>query len=862
MDEEMRFHIEMEAERLVRQQGCDPLEARRRASVAFGGLEKYKGAGRDVRGFQWIDSISLDARLGVRMMVKHRGLTLAGGFAMAVAIAIGAMSFEIFSEVLDPALPVEDGQRVVALRYATDTPGGAERRVLRDFAAWRTELTTIEQLGAFRTVQHNLVTAHSLPEPVRVAEINASGFTVARTPPLLGRYLLPADEQQNAAPVVVLGHRAWQSRFGGDPRIVGQVITLGGTPSTIVGVMPDGFEFPLDHQFWVPFREDPLKYGPLQGPEISMFGRLAPGASMESAQAELTASGARAAADYPQTHARLRPVVLPFTYEPLGVTDPVRAWALRLAQLFVGALVFVVSVNLAILVYARTVTRLGEIAMRTALGASRRRILGQLFVESFVLAVAGAGAGLLLTRVALTQMQSLIVANGSVPFWINVELSTGTYVYAIGLAGLAAFVMGVLPGLKATSGGFNASLRQLHGQGGSRLGPVWTTLVVAQVAVAVAILPMAAYFAWQVVRMDTEGPGFAADQFVVATVAMNGDGAGVDSGTLLRRQRELMSRLEAEPNVSAVTFSSGVPGFAPGGRIELEDSAADADALEISTQHVALDMLAAYDAAIVAGRAFTAADLGADSVVVNRTFARKFIGSRSPLGMRFRYAARRLEAGVDARRSYQIVGVVRDFPGFSPAPGSQGEPTVYHPAVPGDVHPFLLAVRFNGGIPAGFTDRLRTIGAEVDPSLQLRRVLPLSELYGQLRSFWHYLAWGAGLVTLSVLLLSAAGMYALMSFTVARRTREIAIRTALGASPRAIVFTLVSRVARQLAIGFAVGALVAAGVFVAIDVRIGEVAPLVLVVTSVMAAIGLVAAVGPARQGLRVQASDTLKADA
>ena len=206
MHDEMRFHIDMEAERLMREQGLDAREARRQAHVAFGGVEKYKERGRDTRGLQWIDAVSLDTRLGVRMLVKHRGLTLVGGFAMAVAIAIGATFFEVLTEVLNPALPLEDGERVVALQYATPIPGSAERRVLHDFVAWRQEIRSVEQLGAFRTAQHNLVSGPAPHEPITVAEITASGFAVARTPPLVGRYLLPTDEREGAPPVVVIGH--------------------------------------------------------------------------------------------------------------------------------------------------------------------------------------------------------------------------------------------------------------------------------------------------------------------------------------------------------------------------------------------------------------------------------------------------------------------------------------------------------------------------------------------------------------------------------------------------------------------------------------------------------------------------------
>jgi predicted permease len=866
MQEEMRFHVEMEAERLVREHGLDPQEARRRAFVAFGGVEKFKEEGRDARGRQWIDAISLDARLGVRMLVKYRGLTLIGGFAMAVAIAIGATFFEAITELLDPALPFEDGERVVALHYVASNPGNPERRVLHDFVAWREELVSVEHVGAFRNAQHNLVSANTTPEPVKVAEVTASGFVIARTPPLLGRYLLPTDEREGAPAVVVIGHQAWQSRFGGDPQIVGRAINLGGVLTTVVGVMPDGFRFPVHHQFWIPLRANPLHYERLHGPAIYVFGRLAPGVTLEAAQAELTTIGQRTAAAYPQTHARLRPVVLPYTREHLDLSDPSLVWVLRIAQLLIGALSFVVAVNLAILVYARTVTRLGEIAVRTALGASRRRILAQLFIEAFALSVVGAATGLVLADIALDRMQSLARVNGSVPFWIDFNLSVATAIYTLGLAVLAALIMGVLPGLKATSASVNRSLHGLHGRTGTRLGPTWTTLIVAQVAVAVAVLPVAVYLARQVVRMEIVGPGFAAEQFVVATAALSDEPSAVDSDRIRRRQLELMSRLEAEPGVAGVTFSSNVPGFAGSRRIQFEGDVPlrETGTLWPSTVDVSVEMFDTYGVEILAGRDFNAGDLGAaNAVVVNRAFEQVFLADCGALGLRFRYLpAETAQSGIDVQQeSYHIVGVVRDFPSFPPSLSVDGEPTVYHPAAAGDVHPIALSVRFNGSIPAGFVDRIRQIGAAVDPALQLRRVVPLSTFYNDVRSLWRYLAWGIGLVTTSVLLLSAAGIYALMSFTVAQRTREIGIRTALGAHPRRLLLGIFGRVMRQIALGVLVGSLVSAAVFSTVGLSRELATSLLLAVATIMLLVGLAAALGPARRSVHINATDALRAD-
>jgi predicted permease len=862
MHEEMRMHIEMEADRLVRERGLDREEAFRQAHVNFGGIEKYKEYGREARGLAWIEGLRLDGRLAIRMLSKHRGLTLIGSFAMAVAIAIGATSFEIITELLDPALPLPGGRRIVAIQYATENPGSPERRVTHEFTAWRHQVTSIEHLSAFRTAQHTLMSSSAAPEPVRVAEMTASGFDVAGTPPLLGRYLLPADEGRDAPSVLVLGYDAWQARFGGDPAIVGQLVTLAGTPHTIVGVMPASFRFPVDHQFWRPLRANPLDYERLSGPQLYMFGRLAPGMTREQAQAELSTLGRRLALAYPKTHARLRPLVLPFTREHLDLSQPALVLLLRIAQLLIGALTFVVAINLAILVYARTVTRLGEIAIRTALGASRARILAQLFIEAFALSILGAAAGLMMSAIALERIQALVPANGSVPFWLDFDLSLSTVAYSIGLAALAAVIIGVLPGLKSTARDIIIDLHELNGRSGKRLGSSWTTLVVGQVAVAVAVLPVAAYLSWRVVRMEVTGPGFPAEQFVVSTVVFGKDDAAVAPGVVRARQLDLMSRLSAEPGVSAVTFASAVPGFGPGGRrIQFEPNSEDSN-LEVSTLDVDPDIFEALGAQVLAGRRFTAGDLGAaHAVIVNRTFAHRLAGGRSPLGLRFRYASTRSQTRAAQEIRHQIVGVVEDVPSFPPSLSVDGEPVVYHPAAVGDIDPVVIAVRFSGPVPAGIAERFREIGAAVDPVLQLRRIVPLSDFYDDVRSLWRYLAWCLALVTASVLLLSAAGIYAMMSFTVAQGTREIGIRAALGAHPHRLLFNIFGRALRQLSAGVAAGAMLSFPAIVSAGLRMSEAAMLLVAVAIVMVIVGGFAAIGPALRSLRVDVTDALRAD-
>ena len=355
-----------------------------------------------------------------------------------------------------------------------------------------------------------------------------------------------------------------------------------------------------------------------------------------------------------KTYARLRPMVLPYTLELLDIDRPVFAWSLRVVQLLLSGLLLIVAANLAILFYARTVTRLGEIAVRSALGASRRRILAQLFLEAFLLSVLSAAAGLLVADRVLEWLQATVKAVENVPFWMTFDLSWTTIVYAIVLAAIAALIVGVIPGLKTTGVRLDANLRALTGATGLRLGAVWTTLIVAQVAAAVAILPVSLYLVSEVVRMEASGAGFPADRFVIAKV---------DRG----RQAELIRRVEAEPGVAAVTFSSFIPGYAGDRALEFEDEATKAreGQEEVTTMSVRPGCSTSTMRECWPAAPFGNADLGTATAIVNRTFEREFFPDGNVLGQRFSFVWRQASDSGTELKSFEIVGVVSDFPGFA-----------------------------------------------------------------------------------------------------------------------------------------------------------------------------------------------------
>jgi predicted permease len=826
------------------------------------------------RFFRVFDSWWLDVKLGVRVLIKYPGLALVGVFGIAVAVAIAAGGFSvIYDNFLSPSLPLEEGDRVVSIEIWDSAASKPERRILRDYQVWRDELKSIQEIGAYRTMTTNLIVPGTTPERVSVALMSAAGFTVARVRPLMGRRLMEDDEREGAPPVVVIGESVWRNRFGADPAILGTAIQLGANTYSVVGVMPDGFAFPINHRFWAPLRARAVLLEPLSGPDLMVFGRLAPGAALENAQAELETIGRSAALAFPETHAQLRPQVMLYANSFMGLREAAGVTELVVMNIVNTMLLVAVCLNVAILVYTRTAMRQSEISVRTALGASRGRIVAQLFIEALVLSVTGAGLGVVIAALGLRQVAAATQRIASeLPFWMSFRISPEAVLYAGALSVLGAAIVGIAPALRATRRGVQTGARISGvGSSGIRLGGTWTTLVVAQVAFAVMLLPPAVFSAWKNLRAEMVDPGFAAEEFLTAQLgldSMPGTDAVADAQEFTRRyagrQSELMRRMEGEPRVANTTFAMTIPGDEPGAFIEPQPqsgAAPNGSAVPVRFNRVDIHFFRALDVPILAGRGFEPADIApagdgaatpreGSAIVVNQSFALRIFGGDA-LGRRIRYA--------DGGRSYEIVGIVRDFPA-GVSPGMNDSPLrIYHPAAVGEVQPVTMTLRIRGGPPSTFAPRLSEVAAAVDADLQLRDLVSLDEALRREQWIRRMEAAVLGGVSLSVLLLSSAGIYALMSFAVSQRRKEIGIRIALGADRKRIIASVFSRALAQLAVGAGLGAAAAA----LLDSRNNLMEGNALVVLPLMAlfmmAVGFVAALGPARRGLRIEPTEALR---
>jgi putative ABC transport system permease protein len=806
--------------------------------------------------FSW-----LDFKIGLRMLVRYPGLTVVGSVSMAVAIALGSVYVESVNQFKNPRLPMRDGDRVVSILNWNANTSEPEARSLHDFATWREQLKTVDHLGAAVAFVRNLETEDRRVEPVRGAEITASAFRLVGTAPLMGRPLTEQDERPAEAPVVVIGHTLWQTRLANDPGVLGRTVKLGTVTATIVGVMPEGFAFPESQHIWAPLRLNGSTLAPSTGPAVSLFGRLAPGASIEEARAELDVIGRRMAASFPKTHEHLRPRVMAYGTPILGLFFE------RLLTLVNGIflmLLAVVSVNIATLVFARTATRGWEIAMRNALGASRGRIITQLFLEALVLASVAAVFGLFVAKVLMRLRLSLLGGN-EVPFWINDSLSWTTMVYAALLTLFGAAIVGVLPALRITKLNVQESLRSEHAAGASlRFGGFWTTVIVVQVAITVAFLSLAAGGIFESNRFAQRAEGIGAERFITANVRTDREDHAADSAAFDARARvsiaELERRLSQQPGVEHVAFADRLPVMDPSTyQIEL-DSTTGAPTTGIRSSalvHVSRGFFAAFGTSVIAGRDFEPHDFETGRVlIVNESFTRHVLGGRNPIGQRIRIVSGDTDTVVDIESVVgeewcEIVGMVKDFGWQSPLPRDQS--AMYRPSLPLVGRADHLVVRVRD--PDAFAARLRPVAAAVDPTIRLTNIQGLADVGGATLS-WTLTGVG-WLIAFIVLLLSATGIHSLMSFTVARRTREIGIRVALGAGRGRIVAGIFSRAFLQI------GAGVLAGSGLAALIGLGSMRQVLLLLAAdgIMLIAGLAACAVPLRRALRIAPTEALRVE-
>jgi predicted permease len=846
MEEELRLHLEMEAERLTREKGLAPAEARRVARVRFGGQDAYRESMREGRGLAWFSGLRLDLKLGLRMLLKYPVLTLASVVALMIAVALATSWFEFMSDLASPRVPLEEARRLVEVENRDLAGGADEFRSLHDFETWRDEAESLVELSVASPVTFNVTTEDGRYVTLRGARVTPSMFGLTRVRPLLGRTLTEADLDPSAAPVAVLGYDAWQRLFDGDRTAVGRTIRLGTDYATVVGVMPEGYAFPVIQEVWTPLRERAVSYARREGPHLEMYARLAPGFSLSEAQAELDVIGKRAAAAFPETNAQLRPAVMRF-----GSANDMAGIAVLLNLPFVLFLI-VVSANVATLLFARTATRESEIALRLALGASRRRVILQLIAEAFVLTSPAAALGLAVASWGLRWGMKLFweVQQQRPPFYFDAGLSPTTPLYVAALAVIGAVIIGAIPGIRAT----RQQLRERIGQPGSsgmKFGRLATGVIMVQVALCVGFIPVAIMNGTALLP-EKRPTDFPATRYLSGRLTRQLDQpAAARDSVAADLFNEVVHRIVEQPGVLAVTRASRLPGFNhPGDEVEIDDNPSRI----LAARRVVIDpnFFDVMEARIVAGRGFNAGDVTSTGriVIVDEAWAQLAFPGRNPIGQRIRYPG---DAAEQQAPWFEIVGVVA---GMDRAIGPGTSVAAYHPLRRDQRTAVQIYVK-TAGPPAELVPQVHNIVAGVDPSLGVADLMPLDEIWRPVLRSDAYFAAALAVVSAIIVLFALMGIYALMSFTVAQRSREIGIRAALGANPQRILMAIFSRAMFQIGLG-----IIGGGALISLTVaRDPQEIRLVGGVAAAMVVVGLIGCLLPALRALRIQPIDALRVD-
>jgi putative ABC transport system permease protein len=874
MREEFHHHLAARAADLVRE-GLTPDAAQERARREFGHQGTHRLHAREAMGLESFAQLRvswLDVKLAIRMLAKHPMLNLAAIFALAIGIPVGLAPSHL-ARALEAPLAGDSNNRLRAIRHWDPLSSTVAPTSSSDFTFWAQTLRSFSELGAFRTSSYNVASAGGSATPAAGAQLSASVFQMLSARPVLGRVFDDGDFAAGAPDVVVIGHGIWSARFGQSPDVVGQTIRIGHKLHVVVGVMANGFAFPNNETLWLPLRLTTVA-GAGEQAQVQILGQLADGVSSHQAQVELSSHGTpplpgAAPTNEQDERARLRAEVVPFGLLFLGLP----AGGLqslpefRIVQALMFVLLLVACGNVAMLVFAHTATRLRELAIRTSLGASRARIVSQLFVETLVLATISAGVGVLVFDWALDHVNlAALAGEPALPYWLSLDMTLETALIALAFAAVSATVAGVMPALAITG---RAVAQNIRGGSRVRFGRLTGALVVADIAVSVAAVGIAFAVSRHAndLQVANRATGIQASEYLAAEFRLPHDGSapGQMRAQLASAQRELVAALEREPGVRRVAVGDALPRMEHRSRpYELDgaDRAPDAPPRWTRLARVDVDFFDALGASIISGRDFqrTDAEEGSRVAIVNSAFVERSLGGRDPLGQRVRFPGL---VGTRQAEWYEIVGVVGPL-GVNVVNADRGE-AVYLPAASGTINPLYLAVHTSMP-PASLTAKVRELALAADPDLVMGKAQVLSNV----RQGDWYLVMGlaAGLVVLvSVLLaLATSGLFAMLSLSVSERTREIGIRAALGASQRALLLTILKRSLVQIGVGAAIGLPIAARSVFELTATTGGSATQSMALAlglsaGIVAVVGLMSCLVPTRRILAIQAREAMHAD-
>lgn len=792
---------------------------------------------------------SLDLRLGARMLGRHPVVSAVIVFSLVVGIPVGLLPV-LLEDALAAPVPGDPDGRLVGLRYWGSGTSTFDFQVLAASGG------TLRDVAAVRPVLRNV------GPPGRAtgawgAEVSPRLFDWLAIPPALGRTLRESDALAGSDDGVLLGHRLWLETFGGDPEVVGRLAPVSGRTARVVGVMPDGFAFPDGPAFWMPLRAPPAST-PGDGRAVELIVRRPADAPTAALDAELAAIVAGLAQEHPEHYGRVSAETVELTNFLVGMqrgglaADPF--W--RLVRILMLSVLAVACLNIAFLMYARAVAREEQNRIRSALGASRGRIVGQVVAEALVVALVATAAGLALLAAGSGLLADAArPALGGMPTWVEPRITVRLVGLAFALGVASAVAASVLPAWAAT--------RRMAARGPS-FGRATAALVILDVAVTVAVAGLATGVLERIhdVRAG-EGLGPVPDRTVLGVaLAEPTTPSAADPAPVLTSEvrTALVNDLRAEPSVLGVAVASALPRMQHR-TVRVEPDAPLSGGREYAAVHRVVTAPGFFEALripVLDGRTLSPDDTVAPvrAAVVNRTFVDSVFDGRPALGRRFRLRARSDETSP----WLEVVGVVPDAGVDLIDPGDGA--AYYLPTALGEVEPLRVGLRLAGD-PATFGPRMRDVVALHAPEAIVDDLGALSAVYPD--DWTLMIGFGVGWTAVLVVLVALAisGVYAILSFVVARGRRELGIRRALGASPGDLVRSVTTAVRRSLAWGVALG-IPAATYLYRMIVEDPSAGPSTLVagVAAGVGVLGLVlalGALGPLRDALRIAPSEVMR---
>jgi putative ABC transport system permease protein len=860
-DDEADSHIGLATEDYM-QRGMPLVEAQRMARVKFGAIEASKDAHRDSRGLPWIEGLLYDLRFTFRGLRRDRAFALTAIVTLAFAIGLNVTVFAVMNTMLFRGFPlVQRNDRLVYIQE--QYPSGTGNITYLDFEDWRAQAHSFEGMAFVGEKNISLSYGEGRSTDATAFTVSTNVFGLLGVKPPLGRDFVLADEASGAASVVILNHRFWESRFGGRPDVIGTSVLINKAPATVIGVMPEGFDFPTQFDVWMPY---------MRGPEVNRrapeaflaVGRLRDGANLQEARAELETINHRLEAAYPATNRGVVPSLATYSQSFIGPDAPIIYGSLWVAAWFV---LLIACANLANLTVARTVGRWRDFSIRIALGAGRGRMMRQIFVESLTLTSV---AGVLGWWIAKWGVRTWAVETASIYQILDYTLDSGTLAYLVAISLASAILFSLAPMGRVLQIGVNSALKSdapgvTRDVRGKHLAAV---LVAGQMALAIVLLSGAGVLVRSLMNVVSANTGVGDPEHVLVGLLSWPSEKFPSLAATLGYVDRFEAKVRTIPGIVDESVASNIPvNFGTQRAFEIEGRPNPPEGGEaVQFLRIGPDYFRVVEAPAISGRDFNDGDRTATLpvAIVNQSFAARYWPREQPLGKRLRYIDRKKPA-----EWLTVVGVVPNIM-QGDATRRQFKPLVY---LPFRQAPTVLGVNFllrTGVPPEQVAQDVRAEIQKLDPDVTLKKFTTLKASFGfdpgrmdRAHSEMGKYAAVAPIFAVMALLLAAVGLYAVIAHSVSQRTKEIGVRMAIGAAAEDIRRMVLRDAMWPVAIGMILGLAASLGVNRILQSQLVGVSPYDPITMAcapvVLILVALLASQIPARRAMRVDPVVTLR---